>query len=227
MANHLTAFVEFLGLPGCGKSFFSHKVAESLSKEGVNIIEPSWELDHLNGKYARVLKKELMAICFSLCNVKKARGLKNIIKKCGYNGVGYQKLKLNILYKAYILNRKYDSIVFFDEGIAQMAVSLAMSEVLTAKDIYKELLQILQIKGSLLNVRIDCSIEESLMNMEQRDSHDSRVEKMSKIEDKKFFLQNFMLECLSLDIKEQLVLPFGFDTNFIVNTIEDYIKKHI
>ena len=37
MANHLTAYVEFLGLPGCGKSFISHKVAESLRREGVKV----------------------------------------------------------------------------------------------------------------------------------------------------------------------------------------------
>lgn len=224
MANHLTPFVEFMGLSGCGKSFFSHMVAESLRREGVKVCEPSWELDHLYGKYARVLKKELMASWFSLFNKGKAQRLDYLIKKCGYTGSDYQKLKLNLLYKAYILTQKQDTVVFFDEGLSQMAVSLAMGGKLSAKSIYDEMLQILTVKGILSCVKIDCSIENAMENMEKRETHDSRVEKMTSEEDKIRFMRKFEKECNSIDVSNLVSISYSDDTDGIVQVIKDRVK---
>lgn len=224
MANHLTPFVEFMGLPGCGKSFFSHKVAESLRKEGVKVSEPSWELDHLYGKYARVLKKELMASWFSLFNKGKAQRLDYLIKKCGYTGLDYKKLKLNLLYKAYILTKKQDTVVFFDEGLSQMAISLAMGGELSAKSIYDEIHQILSIKGILTCVKIDCSIGDAMVNMDKRETHDSRVEKMTSEEDKLRFMRKFEEECNSIGVSNLVSIPYSDDTDGIVQAIKDRVK---
>lgn len=223
MANHLTAYVEFLGLPGCGKSFISHKVAESLRKEGVKISEPSWELDHLYGKYARALKKELMALCFAFINRKETQRLNNLIKKSGYVGKDYQKLKLNLLYKAHILTKKQGSVVFFDEGLSQMSVSLAMGGKMSAKSIYEEILQILTIRGSLTCVRIDCSIEDAMLNMAIRETHDSRVEKMTDEEDKIKFMRRFEQECNSIDVLNLVSILYSDDTDSIVQTIKNRV----
>lgn len=224
MANHITPFIEFMGLPGCGKSFFSHKVAETLRREGIKGCEPSWELDHLYGKYARALKKELMASCFSLINRDKAQRLNNLIKKSGYAGKDYQRLKLNLLYKAYILTKKHDTVVFFDEGLSQMAISLAMGGKLPAKSIYEEMLQILPINGCLTCVKIICSIEDAMQNMEKRETHDSRVEKMASEEDKIRFMRKFEKECNSIGVSNLVSIPYSDDTDGIVQAIKNRVK---
>ena len=198
-----------------------------MKKEGIKVYEPSWELDHLYGKYARALKKELMALWFSLLNREKAQRLNNLIKKSGYAGKDYQKLKLNLLYKAYILTKKQDTVVFFDEGLSQMAVSLAMGGKLSAKTIYNDMLQILPIMGILSCVMIDCSIEDALDNMKKRETHDSRVEKMTSEENKIRFMRKFEKECNSIDVSKLVSIPYNDDTDGIVNVIMDRVKTII
>ena len=76
MADNLIPYVEFWGLPGSGKSYYSHKVADKLRKEGYKIKEPSWMLDHTYGKYHRAIKKFCMACFFTLCHRREAKGIK-------------------------------------------------------------------------------------------------------------------------------------------------------
>lgn len=49
--------VEFLGLPGSGKSTLSHAVAGRLRRHGVRVAEPTWEIDHLLSARRRYASK--------------------------------------------------------------------------------------------------------------------------------------------------------------------------
>jgi hypothetical protein len=54
--------VEFLGLPGVGKSSVSRRVAEILAAKGLPVRQPTYTLDHGPGKLERTLRKSLYVI---------------------------------------------------------------------------------------------------------------------------------------------------------------------
>ena len=66
MGDYLIPYVEFLGLPGSGKSYYSHKVADALRSDAYQVVEPSWKLDHTEGKYMRAIKKTVMSSLFCI-----------------------------------------------------------------------------------------------------------------------------------------------------------------
>lgn len=225
MADHLIPYVEFLGLPGSGKSYYSHKVAEKLRGEGYKIVELSWELDHTNGRYTRVFKKMMMAWLFSLCHRQEANGIKDVVRRCGLSKAEEQRFCRNILYKAYLLSRRSKSVLFFDEGLAQMAVSLSVKTDKPAEQIYNEFLSELSLKQIAFLIRIDCSVETALLNMNQRDSHDSYVEQLTGLDAKKVYLERYKTECES--IKNVEVVSFSYDSEKVVAEITNIIKSKI
>lgn len=227
MADHLIPYVEFLGLPGSGKSYYSHKVAEKLRGDGYKIAEPSWELDHTCGKYSRAFKKMCMAWFFTLCHHREAKGIKDVIRNSGLSKAEVNRFQRNVLYKAYLLSKKNESILFFDEGLAQMAVSLSVSTNKSAGEIYNEVLSELSLKQKVHLIRIDCSIETALLNMDQRESHDSYVERLGGLEEKKEYLGRYKTECESIIQTKALVVPFSQDDSMVVTTIAEYIKSQL
>ena len=227
MENHLTAYVEFLGLPGSGKSYFSHKVAEMLRAEGYRIKEPSWELDHTTGRYIRAIKKMIMAWLFAMCHHRKAAGIKAVVNGLGLTKGDAKRFLRNILYKAYLVRKRKEDVLFFDEGIAQVTVSMAVCANKTAGEIYKDIISVLTIGNDSVLIRIDCGIETALLNMDIRASHDSYVEKLSGLEGKKAYLNRYQAECESVDTINLVAIPFCFDTEKIVTEISNIIKSQI
>ena len=227
MADHLTAYVEFLGLPGSGKSYFSHKVAEILRTEGYGIAEPSWMLDHEYGKWSRVLRKVWMGCLFRCFQRGKAVRLIKAVEAYGLQQDDEKRIVRNLLYKAYLLTRQNKGILFFDEGIAQMAVSLAVGCGKPSQQIYDELLGILSFGQKCLVVRIDCDIETALLNMEQRKSRDSKAERIEGLEAKKEYLSGYKKECESIYNCNLVTIPFSFDTEKTVAEITKIIKTNI
>ena len=49
--------VEFVGIPGAGKSTLSHAVAEELRRRGQHVTEPTRDLTHRSGTQRRILSK--------------------------------------------------------------------------------------------------------------------------------------------------------------------------
>lgn len=224
MADNLIPYVEFLGLSGSGKSFFSHKVAEMLRLEGYKIAEPSWELDHTDGKYIRAIKKTMMVWMFIQGHHREAEEIKSIIKSCGLTNSEKERFYRNILYKAYLLNKESEDVLFFDEGIAQMAVSLSIKALKPAGQIYNELIDVLSLNKRTLLVRIDCNIETALLNMNARSTHDSYVEKLTGLGGKKEYLKRYKEECESISGPHSLIAPYNQDTTEVVQTIAKFIK---
>ena len=227
MADHLIPYVEFLGLPGSGKSYYSHKVAEKLRGEGYKIAEPSWELDHTCGKYSRAIKKMMMARLFTLCHRRESKGIKDVIRNCGLSKAEANRFQRNVLYKAYLLSKKNESVLFFDEGLAQMAVSLSVSTNKTAGRIYDEIASVLSLEKMFFLIRIDCSFETALLNMNQRNSHDSYVERLTDMEEKKEYLRRYKTECESIIQKNALAVPYSQNDLMVVTTIAEFIKAQL
>jgi hypothetical protein len=60
--NKATLIVEFVGLPGVGKSTLSHRVAEELRKDFANVEEPSFIASHRHGRISQALKTYGLAL---------------------------------------------------------------------------------------------------------------------------------------------------------------------
>lgn len=225
MADHLTAYVEFLGLPGSGKSYFSHKVAEDLRTEGYGITEPSWMIDHKYGKWLRVLIKVWMGCLFRIFQHTKAVGLINTVKSYGLRKNDEKRIVRNLMYKAYNLTRQNKGILLFDEGIAQMAVSMAVDSGKKAQKIYDDLLGILSLNQKCLVVKIDCSIEIALVNMDLRKSCDSKAERIEGLEAKKKYLNEYKKACESIITTNMVTVPFCYQDEEVVARIVNEIKK--
>lgn len=227
MADHLTPYVEFLGLPGCGKSYYSHKVAEKLRREGYKIAEPSWVLDHTTGKYIRAIKKLMMAWFFSLYHRREAKRIKVVIKSYCLSKAEVNRFQRNILYKAYLLSKRNESVLLLDEGLAQMAVSLSIRTDKSASQMYKEVMSELSLRQNVLLIRIDCSTEIALLNMDARTTHDSYVERLVGLEEKKDYLGRYKAGCDSIIENYVLVVPYSQDDMKVVLTIADFIKSQL
>lgn len=221
MADHLKSYFEFIGLPGSGKSFYSHAVADALRAEGYIITEPSWKLDNATNKYIRGVKKAWIAFCYSVMNKRISFAINSLIADCGYSGSEAIKLWRNILYKADFLSRKKDQIIFFDEGFAQIAVSLSMGKFLPADIIFSRLISILSISNIVNIIKIECTIDAAIKNMSARKSKDSRVEKIVDAKEKKDYLENFMNGCNS--IRPSLVVPM--ESSIVLSKVVEFVKN--
>ena len=120
----MTVYIEFFGLPGCGKSTISHKVASVLRRQGNKVIEPTYYIDH---NYPRVIRKiiKLSQLLFLLIKFpKKSLQLKQLVKENGYTGSDIIKQMSNIAYKINVYNLARADYILFDEGVLQSSVSL-------------------------------------------------------------------------------------------------------
>lgn len=226
MADCLT-FIEFLGLPGSGKSYYSHKVADALRANGLKISEPSWKLDHTEQRFIRAIKKILIAFVYAVFYPQRAFRINKLILDCLVCKDSAESFRRNLLYKAWYLTKKNSSILFFDEGIAQMAVSLSVNSKKSAAVIYAALIDILQLQKTGICIRIDCSIRDALLNMDARSSRDSRVERYLDLHSKEVFLERFSQGCTSIVYTEQLAVSFCFDTDALVAEIIKYLNTKI
>ena len=227
MGDYLTPYIEFLGLPGSGKSYYSHKVAEKLRGEGYKIAEPSWELDHTCGKYSRAIRKAMMVWLYNFVHHYEVSRINEFLNSFGLSNSDVNRFLRNILYKAYLLNKRNESILFFDEGLAQMAVSLSVKTDKPAEQIYNECLSRLSLKQNALLIRIDCSIETALHNMNQRDSRDSYVEQLSGLDAKREYLNLYKGGCETISEPHSLTVTCNQNDSELVQTIVNFIKKQL
>ena len=225
MGDNLIPYVEFLGLPGSGKSYYSHKVADALRSEGYQVVEPSWNLDHTDGKYIRAIKKMVMSSLFCIGHHQQTERLKDVIKGYGLSNSERKRYSRNLLYKAYLMDTQNDKVLFFDEGIAQIAVSVAVDCGKPAQQIYKELLAALLLEQKCVLIRIECDIETSLRNMEQRKRHDSHVEKMKGLKSKMEYLNKYSIESESLSQFTSLTIPFSDKVTENVSSVVQQIQS--
>lgn len=214
-------------MPGSGKSFFSHKVVEELRKEGLEIAEPSWTLDHGYRKWSRAFRKLCMGRLFWSSHRDKAKGLMNAIKAYGLQKNDERRIIRNLLYKAYLLAKQGKSILFFDEGIAQMAVSVAVGSEMQAQQIYNDWVRIFSFEQKCIVVKIDCDIETALLNIDQRKSRDSKAERIEGLKAKIEYLTKYKKECESIVTNNMVTIPFNYNGEEVVANIINEIKTII
>lgn len=119
--------VEFLGLPGVGKSTISHQVAEILRKEGISVAEPTYVLAHKTRTHTRILKKSAHAIWGTLCRPSRACLLASVVVASRQRSIGDSARTLfNCLFLSSLMRRceQAGGIYLFDQGMFQALWSI-------------------------------------------------------------------------------------------------------
>ena len=188
-------FVEFYGLPGCGKSTVSHQVAVKLRADGYIVDEPSYDIDRKNSPLVRKLNKLIIFFsCFVFHN-KTFREVKTIVKKNGYFGTSLIKQASNVLQKISVYRDEgYRNIVIWDQGLVQASISLSLKGKINASDNLKNLLHILdtEVQVWIVNIWVDEKV--AFERMAQRPTNDSRVEKNKDDDQKHEMMSRFQYE---------------------------------
>ena len=200
MANNIVVY-DFYGLPGCGKSVISHRLAVMLDGK---VREVSYVMDHKHSSFLRFSLKSTYSLLFCLSHRNVAQELCTLVKKCGYNNKnGGRSQRRNLLYKLYLIDKAQptDVALLFDEGLVQASISLAMGGVISANEIYSRIVGCLPFKVELRPVCIDTPIATALHNMTLRNTNDSRVEQISSQEEKIAFLDRFQKQLDSLNVQ--------------------------
>lgn len=174
MGSDLTLFIEFYGLPGCGKSTISHKLAGRLRSLGKTVSEPTYDIDHGCGRIARKIRKTGNMIKYAVINPGNNKALNNLISVNGYTGARLISMKANIANKLLSYSHSKTSFVIFDEGLTQSAISLVNegSDCISNE----ECLYALKGTGRVFKVYVRVPYDIVLDRMSKRDEHNSRIE---------------------------------------------------
>lgn len=187
--------LEFYGLPGCGKSTVSHKLADELRTDGWNVWEPSYDIDRKYIPIIRKIVKLWKLFGFAIKNYELYTNICSLVKKNGYKGKDAMSHRINIALKvlSYLNCKEYD-IIIWDEGVTQAAISLSFN---SSCSILENERSINGLIGDIrcLKIYVYVDIQTAMNRMELRYTCDSRVEKMKTVEYKHFFLNNFLKNC--------------------------------
>lgn len=193
MGSDITVFLEFYGLPGCGKSTISHLVAEELRKRGKTVREPTYEVDNRYSTWKRRTIKFLKMVRYSLIHPRRFKELLKLVKANGYHGFDVLSQSCNITLKLWEYDYAYEDYVIFDEGLTQSAIALVQDQKNSSEN--EECLYDLCRKRNVIKFYIKINKDTSQERMRSRNKHDSRIEQIIDISKKIKAIQTFELQC--------------------------------
>ncbi len=188
-----TVFLEFYGLPGCGKSTISHLVAEELRNQGKKVIEPTYDVNHGCPTVIRKVVKLCYLACYSMMHSEEYKGLKRLIRSNGYAGFETFIQAANISQKLWEYDHAKSDYVIFDEGLTQSAISLAWRTKNSAEN--ETVLYGLCKKRNALKYYVKVDVDKALERMAGRVRHDSRIEKIVDKDEQLRAIRIFEGEC--------------------------------
>lgn len=222
LKTHL--LLEFYGLPGCGKSTISHQFADTLRMQGLNVCEPSYEIDRKYCKMMRKVVKLTKLALFAINDSCAYKAVRELVRANEYRGMSALQQLANIAHKieSYRLADKYD-VSIWDEGLVQTSISLAVNGTRSALDNEASLISFTgDVKSMKVYARVDK--ETALTRMKNRATNDSRVEKMTMLEDKIKFLDRFEKACDSVAQREKNHIAGYIEIDTVLLSLEDINK---
>lgn len=191
--------LEFIGLPGCGKSTISHRLSVNLRKIGYNVAEPSFDMDHQSFASIRKLSKLVFLAYYYCTEHHQYKLIAKLVKSNGYKGSAALIQIVNIAQKlvAYRRHKGADYVVW-DQGIPQAAISLSSYGLRKVLDNESDIFAMLPERPSVQKVYVYCDSETALKRMSGRSTNDSRVEKMVTLESKLSALSKIESDCEDL-----------------------------
>lgn len=201
--------IDFLGVPGCGKSTIAHLLAEKLSCHGI-VEEPTYTLAHQTSSGIKLLMKVRGCFSLMLCHPSIFRRLMTIVRESGYHyysGIFYKHL-YNLAFKIVEIKGMKCNYLLFDEGLWQSAVSLYYNRPCTIKDIvdlHSKLMSLAFCEKDeivdYISVFVDVDIKEAIQRQQNRKAKPSRVQSLDKKErDKELSKQKAIFEQVKANI---------------------------
>ncbi|NDI34863.1 AAA family ATPase [Chengkuizengella sediminis] len=171
--------VEFLGVPGTGKTTISHMVSKSLSKNGVHVHEPTYAMNSM-GKTRRQYTKILSIIkVFLIAPRTCIYAIKLIIPSQQKSLKDFIKTVINLLFIIFIIkscsNKK--GVHILDQGFFQAIWSIEYSANHHIEGIKINKLRKMVYSKPLLVIDIHAVHTEVLQRLNLRETNYSRVEK--------------------------------------------------
>ena len=211
----MTVFLEFYGLPGCGKSTISHLVAEELRKQGKIVNEPTYDLDHKYSAGKRKTIKLLKLIQYAITHPRSYSRLRQLIKANEYSGSELVSQAANIAPKLWTYENAESDYVIFDEGLTQSAISLCQGKQNSVEN-ETELYGLCK-NRSVYKFYIRINAETALMRMAGRDKHDSRIEKIADVASRREAIRAFEKQC------DRIALAIVVDNDLKVEAVNSIL----
>ena len=188
--------IEFLGIPGSGKSTLSHELAEALRKRGYCVFEPTYVDAHEFSVIGRKIRKVLIVVYVMICKRTLFKRISAIVK-CGKKKEYFTHVR-NIVPKLLVYLKPKNAIYIWDEGLIQSAISLSVNTDLDVKKVKDEMFSLVN-KEKMVSVFLDVDTKTALERIEKRITNDSRVEKEYDYNKKIQFLESYKICCKHLE----------------------------
>ena len=125
-----SAVIEFIGLPGAGKSTLSHRVAEILQQRGWRVEQPTYSVNHEMRTWERLLLKLRLVLAEAIFHPARAvRSVNAILATRQASAADFMGVTVNWLFMSSLL-RKSDrrtGVHIFDEGPLNALWSIGFS----------------------------------------------------------------------------------------------------
>lgn len=225
-------FVEFYGLPGCGKSTVSRLVADLLRESSVIVREPSYVLDHRISHPLRAIKKLSLYFKMALINHKLFKKVNAIVVKNGYAGTGRVMQTANVLLKLDEYRKPHVAqFVIWDQGLIQAAISLSITEKHEAASIFDELSQFLPESVRMISVLLSVDSKDALTRIKMRSSNDSRIERINE-EEREGMMNKFdaairSIKSVTYSMLDEVIIPGNVELDEMVVQIYGVCDRYL
>jgi hypothetical protein len=125
-----SAVIEFIGLPGVGKSTLSHRVAEMLQQRGWRVEQPTYSVDHEMHTWERLLLKLQRVSAEAIFHPASAvRSVRAILATGQVSAADFISVTVNWLFMSSLLRTadRRTGVHIFDEGPLNALWSIAFS----------------------------------------------------------------------------------------------------
>ncbi|MCK8816301.1 AAA family ATPase [Natroniella sulfidigena] len=200
MKNSSGLIVEFIGMPGSGKSTLNNKVKETLEQNEFDVENPTADIASKN----RLIRVMIKLIYFGLELLFHPLAALNYMRFIFFTKQksfkDFSKVTLNLFYISYLMRKSENnnSITILDQGILQALWSVFLSSRLTFGELSKYELFEFIIPDLIIKVEVDHQILNN--RLEKRSSNQSRLGQITsenrdfKASEKLFNLLNGLAE---------------------------------
>ncbi|MDX8361119.1 AAA family ATPase [Cytobacillus sp. IB215316] len=237
--NHNDMMIEFIGIPGVGKTTLSHMLAKSLSVKGFHVNEPTYKINSKKKLFKKITK--LLYIMKILLTAPKIciYAIHIILKTHQRSYNDFIKTVSNLLYVIAIIkaNSTKKGIHILDQGFVQALWSIEYSAHQLIKPLdLKQLIEMVHSKP-LLIIDLHVKHTEVLKRLHQRKTNYSRLEKYFlealpnhiKISNEILNQLKHDISMTNIDEKKLKILSLSNDSNeqLDINTIviDQYIQE--
>ena len=177
LIDNYSSHIEFIGLPGAGKSTVSELLCQKLEERGVAVIRASSETGDSINPIVRKMKKLKRSVLYSISHLNQTKSISRIVKENGYKGLSKIRHINNLIQKYYYYDNNNHYVYVWDQGIIQAAISLSVSGNHSTNDILSQLDSIMLEKSTRICIYIKEPIETVLDRMDHRKTNNSIIEK--------------------------------------------------